>query len=505
MEEIVEKRKRRFFDFFKKDPYFWILIAILILAVILRIYFFDANHGNQWWDESVYSLKSKMMADNSISEGLKFGPHRGFAMEIFWSLFFKLGIGEFGMRLTELILSFLAVLLTYLIGKELCSKKVALIASAFMAVFWLGLFYTIRIMLTIPTLFFWVLTCYLFWIGYVKKKIKWVMLLIGVLLIVGMFVSLLYAPIVIFLGLFLLISDKFQFLKNKWVYFAGIVSALFLIPYILWSKANLETPFVYWFSTLSVGSIYDKTFSANSGIMGYVNFFPSYLGWFLLIIFFIGLLKILDIFLGFDLLLKGDEKMKKKLFLLLWIVVPIVANALLVPAFSVDYYLMQIFPAVFLVVGEGIIWIGDLIGKYQKYFGLLAVIALVIIGGIMQFNIAKNMISFKADSYSEVRDSGLWIKEDSNNVSDIVISHSGTMTAYFSERKVIQYPANESDFDKIVQEENPKYMIVSLYESPPQWTFDYYTRHNDTWIPVQVYTRNENGQNSPILIIFKAK
>ena len=158
----LTNRKAKIKKWFK-NPYFTTIFLIILLAIGARIYFFNANHGNHWYDESIYAMKSKVMANEGFTEGmLSHGWHRGFVMEVFWSILFKMGLADTAMRISELILSVLAVLLTYLIGKELCSKRVALIAAVFMSVFWLNLFYTARIMLTIPTLFFWVLTCYLF-------------------------------------------------------------------------------------------------------------------------------------------------------------------------------------------------------------------------------------------------------------------------------------------------------------------------------------------------------
>jgi len=501
----LESRKAYVKKWFK-NPYFVVLLLIILLAIGARVYFFNANHGNHWYDESIYAMKSKVMANEGFTEGMiSHGWHRGFIMEIFWSLFFKVGLADNAMRLSELILSVLAVLLTYLIGKELCNKKVALIAAVFMSVFWLNLFYTARIMLTIPTLFFWTLTCYLFWIGYVKKKVNWIILILIPIFIIGMFTSLLYAPIAIFLGVFLLITDKFAFLKNKKVYLSLFLGALILIPYILWAHANIGNGLAYWTATLSVGATYDETFSANSGIMGYVNFFPTYLGTFLLVLFLIGLVKFADLFLGPDLLLKGNKKLQKKLFIFLWIVVTILANAILVPAFSVDYYLMQIFPAVFLVLGEGIMFVGNIVKKYQKQAGIALIIVFVIIGAVIQLKMANTMITYKADSFGDVRASALWIKQDSKDPNDFVFSPSGVMTEYFSEREVLQYPQNESEFDILVNEKNPKYMIVSIYERPPQWTFDYNSRHSDEWEPVKSYTTTQNGQEVPTLIIFRRK
>ena len=111
------------------------------------------------------------------------------------------------------------------------------------------------------------------------------------------------------------------------------------------------------------------------------------------------------------------------------------------------------------------------------------------------------IVKYKLDSYSQVKDSGLWIKENSNP-EDIIISGSFFQHTYYSERKVIDFPSNETDFNKMINESIPRFLIISVFQPLPEWAYDWPQRHNETVEPVQAFFFDSERQQ-PALIIYK--
>ncbi|MGV8151635.1 MAG: hypothetical protein ACP5OG_01005, partial [Candidatus Nanoarchaeia archaeon] len=101
-------------------------------------------------------------------------------------------------------------------------------------------------------------------------------------------------------------------------------------------------------------------------------------------------------------------------------------------------------------------------------------------------------IKGKTSSYLEVKQAGLWIKENSNK-NDIVFSASVPQNTYYSERKTYNFLANhinESYFETYLYKYKPKYFVLSIYEPQAQWTYAYPATHNNTFIPVKAYDQN---------------
>jgi len=77
-------------------------------------------------------------------------------------------------------------------------------------------------------------------------------------------------------------------------------------------------------------------------------------------------------------------------------------------------------------------------------------------------------IKNKATSYDSLKYAGMWIKENSNK-TDFIFSAGIPQNTYYSERETSGYPRNESEFLRIIQERRPKYMILSVWETAPEW------------------------------------
>lgn len=498
---MILKMKEKINKIFKKK---WILIllGILIFAFILRIWVFSLTSNQPvWWDEGDYLTVAKKIGMN-LFPNFKLSdlsnPRRPLLLPLLWAGIFKIGLGETTIRFIQVIFSIFAVFLTYLIGKEMFNKKVGLIASFMMAVFWSHLFYTGRLLLEVPaTALSWA-SIYFFWKGYVKNENPKYIWLFGLFLGLSVFARAASLIIIIPVIIFLLIKDKLNFIKNKNLWIAFLIFLLIFLPFFFWVGHNYGNPFKK-FTGIGEGRFADFNFNTliHGNTIEFIKFFPDYLQIPYFILFLFGLVCWLDIFLGLDLLFKeGGMKLRKKLFILLWIIIPLLFFGITTSkSYLEERYLMYIFPAVFIISAIGLIKIYSYIKKYNKQFALVLGIFILLIGAYYQVSTASNLINIKKDSYLQVKESALWMKENLKE-NEIFMTQSVPQSMYYSERECYGY-GKEDIFKKQIKELKPKYIILSMFEQHPEWAYKYPELYKLK--PIKVYSLD----NKPILIIYK--
>ena len=502
VEKRIEKIKAKCLGWFK-DPYNKIFFGILILAIIIRFYFFfETMHQPVWWDEADYLGESKVFG-KVMDIDYAFNPRRPFLLALTFGLMFRLGFGEVSLRVLELLLSILAIPALYLVGKTLFNKEVGLISSFLLAIYWEHLFYSFRLMTEIPSLTLLLFSIYFFWEGYINKKPKMLPLFglffgLSVMFRAGMF------AIGVSFFFFMILVDRLKFLKNKGVWAAGIIFLLIFSTFLgyIYFKEKSTNPLDRFFG-VSEGRFGLSKAMGFSGIKQYALFSPVYFGTVLLIPFLFGLLLLFfDIALRIDLIWKKrSSQMTKYLFIFLWVAVPFLFHALIGDHME-SRYLLSILPAFFIILSNGLIKIKELTLRYGKNIGILILIIFLLSGAYYQIKQANQTISAKSASYLEVMQSGIWLK--ANTPKDaIIFSESWPQHTYYSERKVYAFMSphlNESYFEEKVKEIKPDYLVLSIFEQHAQWAYTYPQKHNDTLIPVQAYPAQTN---QPTLIIYK--
>ncbi len=497
----------------KKDllnnKYFIILIIILALGFFLRLYYFNVNSA-VWWDESDYLLEAKKIALGDSHTELKdydLNPRRPFLLPLIWAGLYSVGGGETSFRFVELLFSFATLVLIYLFGKELFDKKIALIATFLMSVFWLDLFVTGRLLTDTPSAMFWILTLYLFYKGYLKEnanhKYLW---LAGISFGLAVFSRAASLLMIIPLGLIIVLKDKFNFIKNKNIWIAGVLSVLVMTPFLIWLGLNYDSPIQKF---TGIGESRFSWGMGFKGILGFLYNFPThYLLYILFILFIIGLLYLLfNLIIGADFLFKKEGEKQRKLFLLLiWIIVPIYFFGYW-PGALEDRYILGIFPAVFYLVAFGAMNLYNYISKYQKPIALVIVLFLIIFGAYYQFDYGRSIIDSKKNSYLEIKEAALWVKERSTK-EDYTFTISYPQHLLYSERPTYALGGldTKEKFEAKVKELKPKYMILSAYEAviTPPWMLNYPMENKDKMQPVQAYFMDEE-QTKPLVVIYEFK
>ncbi len=498
--EVKEETKEKA-DFFKRYS-LYILIVVLLIAFIVRIYYFSLTKNQAvWWDEAEYLVQAKHIAFNLPNTG--WFEFREPLMPVIFAFFYKLGLGEMFFRWMMIIMSLLGIGLVYKIGERFYNTKVAIIASLLMSIFYLDVFYSMRILLVVPSTLFSLGALYFFMKGYKGTKRPYLdMTLAAILTIAGMLIY--YASVFIIFSylVYLFLIERFRLFKNKRFLTFIILCLIIFLPYGIYSmsKYHAVLPRFSALGTSATGDTFTPGAWAN-----YLKQFPFYLRTFFLIIFILYLIYfIFNFVIGYDLFFKQkDNSLNSDVFMFLWILIPVIFLsyvAVILSGHTEDRYLHSVFPAIFLMVGNGLYTIYNSLKKFNKQIIILAIIIILIIGMIPLVKYTNTIIKDRVSSYYGVKMGGLWIKENSKP-GDVIISNSLPQNTYYSERATY-YSADEEK----IKSYKPKYLVWSVFESsgaPESDYVKYIQGHSKELKPVQAYFADKE-QKQPILIIYEA-
>ena len=207
--------------------------------------------------------------------------------------------------------------------------------------------------------------------------------------------------------------------------------------------------------------------------------------------------------LGFDLVIKNKSpELKKQLFLLLLIIIPIIITA---PSITTpeDRYIIAVFPAAFIIASVVIVQAYNFIKKKNKLVAIILIIALLGWILFLHYQASDDLIRGKRDSYLQVQQASLWIKEHSEKDAK-VFTISWPQTVYYSERKIYVPSNDKAEFEKQIEEIKPDFLIISIYEKYYEWAYAYPGEHPEMFEVAQSYFLDPQRQQ-PALIIYKFK
>jgi len=533
MENELEKRQEKFSSILKnKKVYFYLFLAIMILALIIRLYYFWHYKAQPlWWDEAQYLWRARVMArgnwfvsgwnwDSLLFEGVV-SPHKPFLIIFVGAFFYLFGLnGEIATKFFMVLISLAGIAFTYLVGKEMYNKKVGLIAFALMSTFYLYNFYSYRIETNVLGAALWTITVFLFWKGYIKKPDRKYMLLAGVFMMLSVMGRTPMAMMIIPILLTLLLKERLMFLKNKNFWFFALGNMIVLVPYMIWSQLTYGLPLALateWGFASGLGNV-----GANVNIFyTYIQFFfTTYLNSplkILLILLIAGLIiYIFNIAIGFDIMIKKrDKKLIKTLFMLTWFIFPIIAFGFWLDQFE-PRLIMVVFPAAFIIIGNTLMKGYNYFKKYSKAISITILLIIVISSMGVQLKQGDELIKSKGNSYLEVKEAGLWINQNSNP-DDVVFSNSRPQTMFYADRenigfhkKAVRYNSSlegddrylsEKEFEEMAIEKKAKYLVISVFEPYPTWAYNYAKENPTKVTPVMGYFTDE-AKTQPTLVIY---
>ena len=471
-----------------KDPYNLTFLGILLFAIAIRIYYFVLTaHQPLWWDESDYLAYAKNLA-NLGGDWIVTAQHNSLYPFIVAGLFL-LGLGEPVIKfILAIIPSIFIVILTYLICLKMYDdKRIALISSFLMAVFWVLLFNSTRFHLEAPGFFIGLLAIYVFFQGYERKekifgKINpnWAIPLAVVLVVLTYAIRRGYFLFGIFILVYILTTKPWKELikdKYNWIGLGLAVFLLFLVEKFIFFSGIGEVGGTYFhpenpLSLVSLG-IFKALFSFG-GVLKNISFY----------LFIIGILAmIVTLILHTGHLKKlRNKKSLGDLFAIITILFTLLNFIFILRLwenFGEERWYLPLALGAFIAVSRGTLLIGDYIKKYNKILAVLFIILLIGMGGYFQIKHADEIIKNKIPSFEGIKQASFYVKEISSP-NDIIVSQPVPQTIYYSEMKVMQPEqiANATSSDYILGdfltglEKNPnaKYLFISFSEPGyPDW------------------------------------
>jgi len=487
-----------------KDKYNIMFLVILIAAFAIRLYYFFLTKNQAlWWDEAEYALRAKAFAFYTPLTG--FSPERELVVPLFFSLLLRLGVGEIGLRLIQVLVSTLTVFMTYIVFSKIINKKVALIATFAMAFFWLHLFFTERVLLYLWAPLIYLLIVYFFYTGFLHNNKKH-LIIFAILASLGLQTYFSIGFLLLGLFLYLLVIERLSLFNQKRTWVTLLIFFLVLAPYAIYSQITYGFPI----PRMAIGykAVTQEAGAGLPGLLGYINMFPSRVGWIFTILLSLGILYfIYKLALGVG--IKGYlEKNKKWLLIFTCFFIPFMAYTLYGTVGGsgtfYDAFILPVFPFAFSFAGLFLERIYNFGKKYNKIIILLLISILLIFSAYISIKDADISIKAKITSYDSVKEAGLWLK-DNTNKGDIIISRSLPQNTYYSERATYDFAKNETLLTQFISEKKPKFVVDSIWENTQPWIHQYVSQHNETLTPVMGYYSQIQGQKTLTLIIYKVK
>ena len=142
----------------------------------------------------------------------------------------------------------------------------------------------------------------------------------------------------------------------------------------------------------------------------------------------------------------------------------------------------------------------EFIKKKNKLVAVFFLIFLLVVIAYSQMSHADSLIKNKKDSYLQVKQAGLWLKQNSKPL-DIIISNSWPQITYYSERKVLTIPSGKENLTSLISSDpNIKFYLVSAFEGHQEWMYSFPQENNFTIS--QAYFA-DSAKTKPLLIIYQ--
>ncbi len=491
MENIIEsevKERKEKIKNWLKNPYKFIFLIIFGIAIMIRLYFYSLTKAQPlWWDEADYLAYAKNLAGLGVT-WIVSAKHNSLYPFLVAGIF-KSGFGEAATKfIIQLIPSILSVVIVYLLANDMYNdKRISLIASFLMAVFWVHLFDSTRFHIDVPAFFFGLLSLYVFWKGYEKKEkifgkinAKFAIPIATAFVILTYSIRRGYFLFGLFIIFYAILTKNWKELikdKYNWI---GLIAGLILFFIVE------NTIFIS-----KIGSVGQSYFHEELPI----NFFPlQVFGSFfkfgsswnmtLFYLFWIGLFLLIGkIVLSFGYIKENNENIKSDLFNILIIIITLAFFIFVLRSpdgFGEPRWYLPIAFSAFICISRASTFISDFVKPYNKQIAVILLIILIGSGGYYQYKLSNELIKSKVKSFSGIREAGFLLSQISNK-DDVVLTMGQPQVEYYSERKTANAKIwvnasveSEEHFyktaDKLRENKNVRFILISFSEPGyPLW------------------------------------
>jgi len=476
-----------------------IFLALIVLAFALRLYYFFLTKDQPlWWDEAEYMLKAKALAFGTPETG--WYRRRPVLLPFLAAGLFKVGIGETAIRLLWIALSTATLWFVYGIGARLFNKHVGLYAVALGAAFYLDLFYSMRLLVDVPQVFFVALAAFLFVRAVYDERAAYSAWAIVPVVVLGTAMRFTVALFFVVAALFLVAVKRGHALRDRRWLVSLALGVVGYFPFFIYYWAQYDNPLFPFLSQRALRTSTSVGPSPGDVLFDYIRFFPNYTNVVVTLVFLAAVVSAVITII--KQIRHVSRRAQVYFFLILWMIVPFLFFGLFVDHFE-DRYIAMIFPAVFLLTGAAL----DAAYEYGKQFNAAAAVAGIVLfllyAGVSMELRSHSIITARLASFAAVRDAGLWIKEQSRS-QDAVVTSSVPQNTYYAERGSYAFPKQPGDFDGLLAQRRPKFLVLSVWERSPQWAYDWPERHPEM-AEVAVTFFLDQAQKRPAAVVYSLR
>src|SRR3989344_3854636 len=312
------------------------------------------------------------------------------------------------------------------------------------------------------------------------------------LLSIGTLIRYLIGMVFVFY-LIILIFSKQLYLNKKKFWYSGILGTSPLIIAVI-------------LNYIISGDIFSRFIGANLGnaseqiskpiAYNLINYIPIYLMNVFYYSFIFGLIIILfELIVGFNYIFK-NERMKGSL-LLIFILVAYFSFFIFYLRSADDRYFLPAALTMCIFAGVGIDWIYSFLKKYNQIIAVVVLFVILFFGAQAQLKQTDNIIKGKIDSFSQIKDGLLWLKQNTPANSDIVAIGLDPYAIYYADINITSY-VTENDTERI---EKADYLVLHAFP-PPNFLQSFVQQNQSNWQPINAFYFDKQNQQ-PAFVIFK--
>ena len=464
---------------FEKKDYVFMGLLILIPAIFTIV---TTHNTVVWWDEAQHLLLVKSYISGTPTTGWWDGRTPLYAM--FLTVFSLFGYNEAFLRMVLLGIAISTAIVSYLLFSKMLNKNIAFLSSMLFYFSWPFLFWSARFVDDTFTLLLMLISLYFFYTGTKEKSMLKT-------IVSGVFLGLAYYSR--FIAAILGIVYLAYMLFNKDINKKDIKSYYWIPAALLVVLPFMVLAYIQFGSFFHIESTYLATnFMSQGGQFAgppwyYIVSLPSFFPFPMFIFILLGIAAF-------------ASKYKTPSFNLtnLYIIAFFLAFSLLTGIKS-DKYFVLLYPFFSLLAVFGCYFIINYIKQVKKFkYVITAIIVIIMI--IINASVAIPVIQGKADSYSQLKDVGTWIKDNTDKNSTIM-TQSAPQITYYSERKTYGFPDTEDAFNSSASKGNFSYALVSIFEQHPQYAYGL-GKYNFTVVDAS-FTTDQDGQQQPVAVLYK--
>jgi 4-amino-4-deoxy-L-arabinose transferase-like glycosyltransferase len=446
----------------KRGHWFLVTIAIILMAAVPLLYFYNANQG-YWWDEAVYLGLAR-----NVYEGEGYWINRPYQESFRPPLFAHLtaylwqtfGFSEPLVKFIPPLFGILSVVVLYFFARRLYGdREIVFWACLLLATSHMFLFYSEKFLTESIFVFLTTLSLYTFYLGF--EKSSWFFPMSAAITAIAFLTR---YPALIIMGVYVLYPIYYQLTRKKrnrgfarkvknsfwvksWPYWLGfVVFLLILVPWFQFNVMVFESP---------VGAMSTGMGTVTEG--WYVADWYYYFTHWTEIFGLVGVFAIPGIVALF---VKRNHP--NTLILMMFLLSLLFFMA--IPRKEARY-LLHFFPVYLTMIAVGIrefrIWI-----RSNKTIPAVAIVFILI-----NFAAGIQMIAQDIPAGSSLKEAGWWIGERIPE-GTTVMSQNVPQLFYASGERIIYFPEKAEDLQKAILNWSVSYIVIESREPTyPEWVW----------------------------------